>query len=100
MLRRCKLDGLQIDRAGSPFAGLPDIITETLADRRINVLVPLDRALFEGKIVPAGFLFDLATGLRDVERFDGSKIFHGEFLAWRNRNDAAAKRQKMGGGAT
>jgi len=81
-----RLDRLKVEGAGRAFAGLPDVVAKALADRWSNVLVPLDRAGFEGKVVPAGFLFDFAVALDRIERLDGSKIFHGEFLGSQSRN--------------
>jgi len=75
-----RLDRLKIERAGLAFAGLPDVVAKALADSWSDVLIPLDRARFEGKVVPAGFLLDFAVALDRVERLDRSKIFHGEFL--------------------
>ena len=43
-----QLDGLQIQRAGLPFASLPQIIADAPTDRGRDSLVPLDCALFEG----------------------------------------------------
>jgi len=81
-----RLDRLKVERAGRAFAGLPDVVAKALADRWSNVLVPLNCAGFEGKVVPAGFLFDFAVALDRVERLDGSEIFHGEFLGLQSRN--------------
>jgi hypothetical protein len=58
---------LKVERAGRAFAGLPDVIAKALTDRWSNVLVPLDRAGFEGKVVPARFLLDFAVALDRVE---------------------------------
>src|ERR1051325_8271833 len=80
-----RLDRLTVERAGHAFAVLPDTIAEALTDRRGNILVPLDRARFERKVIPAGFLLDFAVALDRVERLDGSKIFHGEFLGSQSR---------------
>src|SRR5689334_12972207 len=80
------LDRLKVECAGRAFAVLPDIIAEALTDRRGNILVPLDRVRFERKVIPAGFLLDFAVALDRVERLDGSKMFHGEFLGSQSRN--------------
>src|SRR5690242_9244248 len=80
------LDRLKVERAGHAFAVLSDIIAEALTDRRSNILVPLDRARFERKVIPAGFLLDFAVALDRVERLDGSKMCHGEFLGSQSRN--------------
>ena len=62
-----RLNRLQVEGACPAIAALTKVIAEPLADRRRNVLVPLDRAGFERKIVPAGFLRDLAVALARVE---------------------------------
>ena len=74
------LDRLKVKRTGDARTGLPDVVAKALADRRGNILVPLNRAGFEGKVVPTSFLLDFAVALDRVKRLDGSKIFHGEFL--------------------
>jgi len=76
------LDGLQIQRARLALVVRADVIAKTLADGGSNVLVPLDRALFEAKVVAASFLLDFAVTLGGVKRLDRSEIFHGEFLSW------------------
>ena len=81
-----RLDCLQVQRAGGAFAGLADVIAKALPNRWCDVLVPLDRALLERKVVAARFLLDLAVALDRVERLDGSEIFHGEFLGSQSRN--------------
>lgn len=76
-----RLDRLKVERAGLPFAGLSDVIGKALADCWRDVPIPPNSACFEGKIVPAGFLLNLAVAFDRVERLDRSKIFHREFLA-------------------
>jgi hypothetical protein len=61
------LDGLKVQRAGLPIAALTDIVAETLANRGSDILVPLNRARFEAKIIAAGFLLDFAVALDGIE---------------------------------
>ena len=61
------LDGLQIQRARLALVVRTDVIAEALPDGGSNVLVPLDRALFEAQVVAAGFLLDFAMALGRVE---------------------------------
>jgi len=61
------LDGLQIQRARLALVVRADVIAEALADGGRNVLVPANRALFEAKVVAAGFLLDFAMALGRVE---------------------------------
>ena len=78
-----RLDCLQVQRAGGAFAGLADVIAKALPNRWCDVLVPLDRALLERKVVAARFLLDFAVTLGGVKRLDRSEIPHGEFLGAR-----------------
>jgi hypothetical protein len=95
------LDGLKVQRAGIALVGLPDVIAKALADRWSNILVPHDRAGFEAKVVAARFLLDFAVALDRVERLDGSKILHGEFLYWQEPEwPLPLGGMKEGGGAT
>lgn len=80
-----RLDGHQIKSAGLPVGREAPVITETLAQRWGNALVPRDRTLFEAKVIATGFLLDFAGALHAVERLDGSKILHGEFLCDRRQ---------------
>ena len=61
------LDGLQIQCARLALIIGSDVIAQALADGGSNVLVPLDRALFEAEVVAAGFLLDFAMALGRVE---------------------------------
>ena len=62
-----RLYRLQVQGAGRAVAALADIVAETLADRGSDVLVPLDRACLEAKVVAACFLDDFAVALDRVE---------------------------------
>jgi len=80
------LDRLKIQRAGLAVLICAHVIGKSLTDLRRNILVPRDRGRLEAKVLTAGFLLDFAVTLDVVERFDGSKIFHGEFLCWQRPN--------------
>src|SRR5947199_71143 len=58
------------------------LVAEPLALGGGNIPVPGNCALFEAKIVAAGFLLDFAEALDAVERLHGSEILHERFLCW------------------
>lgn len=76
-----RLGRMDVQRAGLVVAVSADLIGKALAGfRRVRLDVPLEGASFERQIVAAGFRLDRAAGLIDVERIDGAKILHGDFL--------------------
>jgi hypothetical protein len=72
-----RLDSLQVERARLPVIACTDVIAETLAGGGRIIVAPGNSGLVEAQVVAAGFRLDLAVTQSVVERFDGSKIFHG-----------------------
>jgi hypothetical protein len=75
------LDGFEIQRTGLAVAVRAHVIGQALAGgRRVGLNVPFERAALEAEVVAACLGLDGAATLVDVERVDGAKIFHVEFL--------------------
>ena len=62
-----RLNFLDVQSTGLAIAQLPDIVAETLADNRRNIVIPNDRGRFKTKIVAANLLLDFAVTLVRVE---------------------------------
>lgn len=87
---RAASNRLKVHRTRLAIRGLADVVTETLTDFWSNILVPKDGACFEAQVIAARFRLDFPIALDGIERFDGAKIFHGEFLRVTTAKMAAA----------
>jgi hypothetical protein len=82
---RYRLDRLEIQRARLARIVGTRLIGQALADRRGNILVPRNRALFEMDEIAADFRLDFAQALGRVERLYDSELssFPGTRRNWR-----------------
>jgi len=90
------LDRLQVQRAGLALAVGPYIVGKPLTDCWDGLILRGKGATLKAEHIATGFRLDLAVPLIGVERADGSKILHGEFLCWHapEWRSAARRRQR------
>src|SRR6476619_1028812 len=91
------LDRLQVQRARLALVVGAHVVGKTLTDRRDGLTLPGEGAALKAEHVATCFRLDLAVALVCVERTDGSKILHGEFLCWQAPEWRRAARRRQRG---